>query len=71
MTSPDGTAVSVTASIGIALLSEGARGAAALVPTADSALYDAKKAGGNRVVAATEMALCSDLGDAPPGALCP
>jgi two-component system cell cycle response regulator len=47
-----GPAVTVTASIGIASLQAGDEGAEALLKRADEALYGAKRAGRNRVVAA-------------------
>ena len=44
-------AVSVTASIGAASMPGSADGAEALIAAADAALYEAKRAGKNRVVA--------------------
>ena len=53
--SPD-LAIRVTASVGVALLPDDAEDAAGLVAAADKALYEAKGAGRNRVVAFTAAA---------------
>jgi len=49
---PDGGTVSATLSVGLAMLPEGATSFAELLSSADRALYDAKRAGRNRTVAA-------------------
>ena len=56
LTTPRGAQVSVTASVGVAVLSEGLGTATALIAAADSALYRAKQAGRNRVMFATDRA---------------
>jgi diguanylate cyclase (GGDEF)-like protein len=48
---PDGSRIFVTVSLGVAAYPESA-GAESIVPAADGALYEAKRAGKNRVVAA-------------------
>lgn len=63
----DGVAVDVTASIGVA---EGAAGdtVASLIARADQAMYVAKRAGGNRVIAHGEPAPAPETQEAPEGA---
>ena len=48
--------ISVTVSIGLALVPDHARTAEELIAVADSALYQAKDSGRNRVIAATAVA---------------
>lgn len=50
VTAPSGHPVSVTASVGIAVLGDGADTPTALLAAADSGLYGAKRAGRNRVM---------------------
>jgi diguanylate cyclase (GGDEF)-like protein len=53
--SPDGTRIQVTVSLGVAAFPEASAGEA-LVAAADGALYEAKRAGKNRVVSARSRA---------------
>ncbi len=46
---PDGTALTVTISIGVSTYRRGEQGIAAALARADSALYEAKAAGRNRI----------------------
>ena len=56
----DAHAVPVSASLGVAAVPETSTGAADLIPIADAALYEAKKAGKNRVARAEKRAARDD-----------
>jgi diguanylate cyclase (GGDEF)-like protein len=53
---PEGTAVRVTVSIGVAVFDDGSGDIASTVAAADGALYEAKHAGRNRVVTSDHAA---------------
>lgn len=53
---PSGYRVSVTASVGVAVVGEGLHTATALLAAADSGLYATKAAGRNRVMSPTGTA---------------